>query len=250
MSENTANIVALIGATGQGKSATFKGWLKEAPPARLMLWDVMDEYGELQGVKRCGTLEQVVTESQASAFALRYVPRGDPDQQWKKFDAFCRIAFARGSLTLGCEELNTVTRPNGGPGAWSDCTLRGRHKSLCIVGLSQRPALVDKNFFSNATRIRCFRLNFDDDVSTMAAVLGVDRDRIRTLKPLQYLERDMQSGAVEGGALFAADAPGDRAVERPAPSAKAAETDRQGREPAAAPSREHMKKKARKKRRK
>lgn len=194
-------VLALFGARGMGKSAAVKAWLAERPPARLMIWDTMDEYAEQ--AELAPRLERILELAGAGrgGFAVRYVPRGTDQDLALRFGAFCSIAYAAGDLVMIVEELQRVTRPSWAPAAWSDCTLRGRHRDLSIIGLSQRPASVDKNFFSNATRIRTGRLNFADDVACMANVLGVDRAEISGLAPLAYIERDMMSGELERGRL-------------------------------------------------
>jgi hypothetical protein len=80
-------------------------------------------------------------------------------------------------------------------------TLAGRSEALTIYGTSQRPACIDKNFFSNCTRIRSGRLNFEDDIKTMARVLKVKPDQVDSLLPLQYIERDMNTQKTTTGAV-------------------------------------------------
>lgn len=207
---NQASIIAAMGASGSGKSAFVKQCLAGAAPPRLMIWDTMDEYGDF--ARRVLTLQAMVNAIKASpTFALRYVPSGAPDELVKRFDVFCSVAFAIGKVCLVVEELQTVTKPAWAPAGWSNCTLRGRHKGLSIFGISQRPASVDKNFFSNATMVRCGRLNFAEDVRTMDSVMGLGSLKVclldssvgtvAHLKPLQYVQRDMASGEVSAGIL-------------------------------------------------
>jgi len=106
-----------------------------------------------------------------------------------------------GNLALVAEELNNVTTPGRAPGPWSDCTSRGRHRGLQVFGLSQRPAGVDKDFFSNATMVRTGRLNYASDISVMADVLQVPRADVAGLLPLQWIQRDMKTGQIERGTL-------------------------------------------------
>lgn len=201
MSANDAVIVAEIGASGQGKSLRMKRWIVEHKPARLLIWDAMDEYRD--HAREAKTLAAALAYiGKNPAFALRYIPRGEPEKLAARFDAFCSIAYACGNVALVVEELQQVTKPGYAPAAWSDCTLRGRHRGLSVFGLSQRPASVDKNFFSNATLIRTGRINFAADVKVMADVLSVPGDRISGLQKtesggvvtLQYCARNMGTG--------------------------------------------------------
>ncbi len=188
-------VVALFGARGSGKSYTVKQYLKGRRPARVLIWDTMDEYGE--HAERVGTLTALLERAKGERFALRYVPRGTDAELAQRFEAFCAIAYALGRLVVVVEELQRVTKPAWAPAAWSDCTLRGRHQRLSIFGVSQRPASVDKNFFSNATHIRGGRLNFDDDIACMANALRVPRERVAALRDQQYIARNMLTGELE-----------------------------------------------------
>jgi hypothetical protein len=192
-------VVAFFGARGQGKSTQAKQYLALHRPARLLIWDTMNEYGA--HAERVESLSQILARARAGRmFGLRYVPPAGSDAQLAaRFDAFCAIAYELGELLLLVEELQRVTKPSWAPPAWSDCTLRGRHRGLSIFGLSQRPASVDKNFFTNCSTVSSCRLNFSADVACIAGVLGVERDRIVALPRYRYIARDMTTGAVTEG---------------------------------------------------
>lgn len=191
-------VAAVFGARGTGKSTEIKTWLARAKPARVMLWDTMDEYGAY--LPRVDRLEEFLDQA---APLGRYVPTGEGKIWRERFDVFCSIAYELGDLVMVVEEGQRVTSPGRSPAAWSDCTLRGRHKRLRVVMLSQRPASVDKDLFSNATVIRTGRLNFADDVACMAGVLMRQAEEIATLPPFEYLQRDTLTGEVTRGRVEA-----------------------------------------------
>lgn len=192
-----ANIVAVMGGSGSGKSTYIKREIERTKPKRLIIFDVMHEYHSLGDVVT--TCSGLVSQIKKKSFAVVFFASSKNIQE--QFDFVCKVAFAAGDLTLVVEELNRVTQPNRAPPHWQDCTSRGRHKGMSIYGASQRPAGVDKDFFSNATKIRTGRLNFDADIKTLANVLNVGRPDISNLKPLEYLERDMSGGDVVSGVL-------------------------------------------------
>lgn len=209
---------AIFGARGMGKSTEIKRWLEASPPPRAMLWDTMDEYGAF--LPRVDGLEDFLD---MPAPRGRYVPAGEGKIWRARFDVFCAIAFELGDLFMVVEEGQRVTSPAHAPAAWSDCTLRGRHKRLRIVMLSQRPASVDKDLFSNATVIRTGRLNFADDLACMAGVLMRPAEEIATLPPYEYLQRDMLTGEISRGrveAPAAAARPSSPAAHRKGPAKK------------------------------
>ena len=196
----TADIRAVMGSSGSGKSAYVKQELRGLQPARLLVFDPMAEYGDF--AKAAPSMSALVrTAARSKTFALRWVPRGDNKARMAQFRALCALAFVLGDLTLVVEELQTVTLPAYAPPEWSDCTLRGRHKGLRIFGIAQRPAGVDKNFFGNATVTRTGRLNYDDDIRTMANVLRVSIDEIQALPELAYIERNMRTGVHARGMI-------------------------------------------------
>lgn len=197
MSRNKAQIIAVMGASGSGKSLYVKRAIIASMPHRLLIWDPLNEYGT-HGEK-CTSLAEMVQACKAPRFQKVFCPSGDPAQAKKQFDLFCQIGYAAGNLTMVCEELAFVTSPSWAPAGWSMATLKGRHKGLKIYGLSQRPAAVDKNFFGNATLIRTGRLNFAADVKVLANVLQVPADKVQALKPLEFIERDMGTGATRTG---------------------------------------------------
>lgn len=194
---NKANIVAVMGGSGSGKSTFIKREIARIKPSRLIVFDVMHEYDALgQPVKLCGELARL---SKQNSFKLVFQPSSLHMQQ--QFDFVCKVAFELGNMVFVVEELNRVTEATKAPPYWQDCTSRGRHKGLMIYGASQRPAGVDKDFFSNATRVRSGRLNYLADVKTLANVLNVKTADIDALKPLEFIERDMGTGKITKGKI-------------------------------------------------
>jgi len=160
----------------------------------------MDEYGE------CGT---VFTDrakladfiGARSTFTAVYRPGDQLDRYEARFDWFCRVAWALGELTLVVDELADVTGPNRAPSIWKTITRKGKHERLACFAASQRPAEVDKTFLGNCTFIHCGRLNDEAAVLTMKKVLGVTSEEIVGLRDLEFIERNMVTGAVRRGTL-------------------------------------------------
>ncbi len=194
---NKANIVAVMGGSGSGKSTFIKREIDRLKPKRLIIFDVMHEYTDKgQPVRLCGELAQIVKNK---TFKVAFLPSSQNIQS--QFNYVCKLAFEMGDCLLVVEELNRVTQATKAPPSWQDCTSRGRHKGMTIYGASQRPASVDKDFFSNATRIRSGRLNFAADIKTLANVLKVKTYEIDELKPLEFIEREMATGTINRGVL-------------------------------------------------
>ncbi len=202
---NKASIEAIIGASGSGKSIHTKREIKRRKPARLIILDPQDEYGDYADkVDSLSDLYNAIIDDKGkpkARFKVRIQLKGERHAKERAFSAICRLALQVGKVLLVPEELHLVTKPGNPPPGWSEATLTGRHKGLEIIGVSQRPASVDKDFFSNATLVRCGRLNYASDVTTMANVLAVDKADITGLAELEYIERDMRTGTTKRGKI-------------------------------------------------
>lgn len=196
MSANKAFIVAVLGASGSGKSTYVKRILSRGHP-RLLIWDPLREY-EGEGVE---SLAGLLAALKAKKFRLVFRPSADPVQRGKQFDLVCRAALAAGSLTLVVEELRFVTTPQRAPLGWAQVCLTGRHRGLKVFGISQRPASIDKDFLGNCTAIRTGRLAYPEDVKAVCKVMGIPSSKVEALKPLEWLEKDMASGKISSGTL-------------------------------------------------
>lgn len=194
------NILAYIGASGAGKSTSLKAHFKAARHTRWIIFDTQHEYDMFGAVTHTlGEVHRMLMEAGRGPVQIVFRPSADMKVARQQFDAICRMAHAAGFVALVAEELAFVTRPSGGEPGWMLVNLRGRLKGLVVYGTTQRPARVDKDFFGNATRIRCGRLNYATDQKVMADVLGVPVELIQALKPMEYIERDMTTGKVTTG---------------------------------------------------
>lgn len=196
-----ANIVAVLGASGSGKTSYVMQRLKREKPKRLIIWDTKGEFSREGYATPVYTLAEAVKKLQNKAFRVAYIPRGDAATMKKEFSLLCRAAFHAKVLTLVAEELSDVTEPSRACEGWRKCTSQGRSEGITVYGLSQQPASIDKHFFGNCSLVRTGRLNFGAHIKSMAECLGVDREDVRKLLPLEFIERDMLTGEVTRGKL-------------------------------------------------
>lgn len=185
----------------------MKQRLKVERPRRLLVWDPLHEYAKFGQV--ANTLGEMLdgiktTDGKARArFARILQPKAGGSA--RMFGLFCKLAHAIGGCTVVVEELALVTQASRAPEGWRELSLTGRHRGVVIMAGSQRPASIDKDFFSNCTRIRCGRLNYQADVKTMGDVLGVKGNELRDLAPLEWIERDMGNGSIKRGKIVPMD---------------------------------------------
>lgn len=174
--KNKADIHAVIGASGTGKSSYIKGELLRSY-SRLLVWSPLektDNYaGFCDGIIVPGKITDLVAQVKRGAREIVYVPTGKDSEVKTQFDRFCRIAWELEGATLLVEELSRVTMASWSPPAWKNLSTAGRHQGLTIIGTSQRPATIDKDFLGNCTQVRCYRVNYDNDAKVMADTLGL-----------------------------------------------------------------------------
>lgn len=183
-------MVAALGSRGTGKSAWVRQRVQAAKPARLAVWDYMDEHGFLGPPVH--DLGAAIRAMQGRRWVVRFVPSHDDKRRAAQFELWCRACMAAGHLTAWVEELAMVTTAHKAPPGWRAMCLLGRHErhSVSIIGTSQRPAQVDKEFLGNLDLMHCGRLGEEPDAKRVAGRLGVPYRELLTLPDLHYIERD------------------------------------------------------------
>jgi len=211
-------ITAVLGARGTGKSAWVKKLLERSRPRRLVVWDYMQEYSG--GTTDLGAAIRAMS---SSSFSVVFQPSHD-DRPVKRpsgertsvsemqFALFCQAAYEARNVTTLVEELAFVTKASSAPAPWRRLSLLGRHQGVSIIGTSQRPASIDKDFLANADLVHCGRLAYKPDADKAAMVLGVDADELLRLPDLAFIERRAGAQDCTRGAL-SFDAP-KRAAKR------------------------------------
>jgi hypothetical protein len=203
---NDADVIAVIGATGSGKGVYIKNYALKKSDKRLLIWDYMREYGPLTDLQTA-KLANALQSMGGAQFRTAFLPDFDDKIRARQFDLFCRAAVEVGRLRLVVEELAFVTAPSFAPAGWKMVTSVGRHRGLRVIGASQRPAQVDKAFWSNCTEIHCGFLNYEADQKTMAQVLGVPLTEIQALLPLQYIHKNVRTKEISRGKVKPPGAP-------------------------------------------
>lgn len=200
---NRADIIAVLGASGTGKSTYVKKHIGRPKDGRLLIFDVMHEYGSFgQVFTRSGELVTAIMQAgEKGKFRYVFQPSTNPAARGAQFDLLCGVAHAAGNLSFIAEELRFVTTPSRAPVRWAGVSLTGRHKGLSVIGTSQRPASIDKDFLGNATIIRTGRLVYPQDVKAVATVMQIDPAEIAALPDLHFIEKNMQTGQINRGVV-------------------------------------------------
>lgn len=207
MRQGDADIRGYIGATGSGKSYQIKRAVQQEAPARLIVWDPKGEYwrdGE-RLVPRAASLAALAKAACGPAWKLSYHPpldRLDDDALVRQFQMVCDIVSTAGKCMFIAEELSLTTKAGHSPRAWRNLiVMHARDRGVTVIGTTQRPALVDKTFFSNATTLAVSALNYPDDRKVMASAMDVPLQDVQALNLKQWLTRDRHAGEVRSETL-------------------------------------------------
>lgn len=192
-----ADIRAVIGASGTGKTTFIRKKLLKPLPRRLMIWSHKPDYVDLAPAGL--SLAAALAALSAKSFRVNFRPAWDEKKRDAQFRLFCRAAMSAGNLTLIVEELHMVTQPSYAPPAWQEITCMGRGYGIRVIGTSQRPAHMDKDFLSNASDIYGFRVNEENAQRTLSRALGVALPKVQALPNYKYFHRDNSTGAVKNG---------------------------------------------------
>lgn len=203
-SSNSAAIWAVIGASGTGKGLWVKQQLAALQPARLVIWDFMDEYGD--HARPSSTLDAIrrdmIRAGRSGPLRVRYTPRGTGEKAMRaEFEALCELVYAWGGCVFVAEELSNVTTPAWAPPAWRKMSTSGRHMGITLVGVTQNPALIDKTYLSNCTLVHVSGLRNNMHREYVAREIDCPVDRITALEPFQWIERDHLSRELRFGTV-------------------------------------------------
>lgn len=203
---NAAKVIGIMGSTGCGKSFFLRKMLARPARKRTIIWspkEAIDQYAGLYpGSVVVTTVSQVLQRMKAAGDGpvhLVFVPTLNRKKDQALFGAVCKIAMAARNVTFVAEEVHTVTMPSWAPDGWSELIMMGRGYGVEVFALSQRPASIDKDFFSNMSLLHVGRMNFDDDVKTCAKALRVPVVDVQNLSGFQWIERDILSGTTKKG---------------------------------------------------
>lgn len=204
--DNKAKVIGIMGATGCGKSFFLRQLLDKPARHRTLIWspkEPIDNYAGLyRGSKICTNSSQVFAALKAAGAGpvhIVFKPELNRKKDQAHFSTVCKMAMAAKNMTVIAEELHTVTLPSWAPDGWSELIMMGRGYGVEVFALSQRPASIDKDFFSNMSMLHVGRMNFDDDVKTCARALRVPVADVQNLTGYQWIERDILSGKTSTG---------------------------------------------------
>lgn len=195
---NKAMCDAVIGKSGSGKSEITKRNVKKLKSKRVVVWSPdeylpngtpLDNWAGNIGGKVITTITELIAALKKPSFKVVFVPSMDHKVRMRQFDFFCKAVFAAKNLVCIVEELAFVTSPNPAQvlESWSMLSLRGRKMGVHIIGITQRPAHIDKDFLGNCSKITCLALKYPADRKAVSDTTMIPTAEIAKLQPLQYI---------------------------------------------------------------
>lgn len=169
-----AKLMAIFGMRGMGKSAITKKLLRDHK--RVVVFDPQEEYGSLPGFRRVDSyaaLDAAIRAGWVRGYRIAYCPGykfhpqklSDICEMLYQFQAGYGVTHGN-KICLIVEEMNTSYPHHQLPGhcqGMNAVILQGRHRGLEAIGIAQRPALIHRNYRSNAEEGYCFMLGEPKD---------------------------------------------------------------------------------------
>lgn len=220
MTRKTSTLDLVVGRRGSGKSRFVKE--KIADQKRLVIFDPVGEYGR-DGIVDFHTAKASELRAHLAAhwndeFRAAFVPPPSwPMEALHSLGAFllaCQRPYSELAddglpddpsnpkpITLVVEEMNLGYPATALPRelyAMPTITLQGRHYGINVIGVTQRPALISKDFRANILRLVTFPLAEVDDADAVLKKIGREHaDELRNLRDYHYL--DFANGKVRAG---------------------------------------------------
>ena len=205
--ERAPEVVAIMGGTGSGKTTQVLRVLHGKARRRTLVWSPKereDNYaGAYMGSIVVRSATDCIHEMRASGpWHIVFVPSLSRKSDEAMFSVVCMAALAARDVCVVVDELHTVTRPNMAPDGWRKLVMMGRSAGCSVIGASQRPASIDKDFFGNCSRVHVRRLGYPEDAKVCAKALGVDAAEVLALSGYKWLERNTLTGKVSRGERY------------------------------------------------
>ena len=180
-----SEIISVTGQRGCGKTHWVEHYLDNI--SRFLIYDTLSEYNvKAPRFRDPGKLVAHIQKHKNSEFLNAiYDPLDD-----STFPLFCRIALAVGNVHVLIEELDAFCSPYSAPIEFQRLIKYGRHYGIRLVGISRRPAEVNRLFTSQTNRFVIFRQLEPRDISYWRGIIGKSADLVPKLEERYYLDID------------------------------------------------------------
>lgn len=203
-----ASFVAILGATGTGKTTKLRKKIAKIPKAkqkRTFVWSPKEEEDNYAALypnsvicSSAGQVKAILEKAgRKGSFHIVFTPTLNRKKDEAMFDVVCKMLLAVGMCILIVDELHSVTTPTHAPDGWGKLCFMGRAKGLEVFGLSPRPASIDKAFMGSLSELVTGRLSYPEDQKNVAMALGVTHLEVAQLFGFQSIQRDFKTGEIK-----------------------------------------------------
>lgn len=193
------HIAYVVGRTRSGKTT----WVRQQTNAdkSVLVWDGKAEWGAQWGYRVVASPRELMPFVVPGATPARVAYRVPVTRD--NFAAFCSLAWvyarAHGGVIV-VEELADVTTASKAPVGWGEIVRKSGGMGTRVYALTQRPQEVDKTVQGNAAVFHCGMMSDSMDAAYVARrLLNVSAQKVEALGPLEFIERDVRTGAYRVG---------------------------------------------------
>lgn len=177
-------VTIIIGKRGCGKSYLANKLLESEP--RFLVYDTMSEYenGIVFDAEAYDEFLEFFRNVYRSRFRLVYRPL-KPDAE---IDRICELVFCLGNLCFLVEEIDCYCSSNQISDNFAAIIQRGRHKSIALIGVTQRPYGINRLLTAMAKEVYVFNTNEPRDREYLRTLLGQEiEQKLDALKEYEYI---------------------------------------------------------------
>jgi len=205
MTGHNPHRLAIVGASGSGKTTYLTRFLARAPASCRFVYDPEGELAQRLG-QFSHTDAGALARATASAWCIFDPSAMFPGNNAAGFDYFAKFAFHASSVIPGrklwvCDEVQKFCPPSRPlPHGAALIFDTGRRWGLDVAVISQAPQRAHGDARNQFTELVCFNL-IDPKAREWALDFGLSTDPIN-LRPGQYIARNLKSGAEVSGKVF------------------------------------------------
>lgn len=172
----------VFGKRGSGKSVLARSLIHNQN--RYLTYDTLGEYSD--GVTICDldTLRRFWLKVYQRNFRIVYQPL-DPDVE---FDAVCELVWECQDMTFLVEEIDQYCQQHRMSPEMKNIVQRGRHRNIELIGVTQRPANIDRLLTSQTKEMYILSMTEPRDIAYFKDAIGGDvEEKIAALEQYQYV---------------------------------------------------------------
>ena len=188
-----AEIILIFGKRGSGKTTLMKKLIEDQ--TRLIIYDPMWEYSDatLKIFQNQMDLIKFLKKRGDTLFRIVY----QPQQPTQEFNFVCQLVYCLYDVIFACEEIDLGTSHNYTPPPLERIICQGRHKGISLYATTRRPPEVPKLLTSQANKLYVFKMHEPKDLAYFKEIMGDQAEKIKELKPYQYLFYDVDNGEIK-----------------------------------------------------